>query len=188
MNNHVHLVIETPGRSLADGCRDLFGLYARQRNGLVDELGHVFQGRFKSRLVRDDAYLAQLLRYVALNPVKAGLCATAAAWPWSAHRALLTSSGARLARSERVSELLGVWGGAASERYPALFSPANPLALQYGACDPGEWRPALEMLFENGVDRGLAAARAHGYRLREIADHLDVHESTVCRWLRKKGA
>ena len=46
----------------------------------------------------------------------------------------------------------------------------------------------FRVLLENGQDWGLAAARAHGYRLREIATHLGVHESTVSRRLRKKGA
>ena len=188
MDNHVHLVIETPRPNLGDGCRDLLGLYARRRNGRQDELGHVFQGRFKSRVVVDDRYFAQLLRYVALNPVKAGLCSTAEGWAWSAHRALRDGFAARLARADRVAELLGVWGGEALDRYPSLFEPANPLAVQYGTTDPGEWRPALDVILENGQDRGLAAARSYGYKLREIADHLGVHESTVCRRLRKKGA
>jgi hypothetical protein len=69
-----------------------------------------------------------------------------------------------------------------------LFESDNELALLYGAEDPGLWRPALDVLLENGQDWGLAAARAHGYRLREIAAHLGVHESTVSRRLRKKGA
>jgi putative transposase len=187
MDNHVHLVIETPAPNLGAGCRDLLGLYARRRNARHDELGHVFQGRFKSRLALDDRYFAQLLRYVALNPVKAGLCATAEAWPWSAHRGLRQADGGRLARADRVAELLEVWGGEPANRYAALFEPANPLALQFGTADPADWRPTLEVLLENGQDHGLTAARAYGYRLREIADHLGVHESTVCRRLRKKG-
>lgn len=187
MDNHVHLVIETPAPNLGDGCRDLLGLYARRRNGRLDELGHVFQGRFKARLVLDDRYFAQLLRYVALNPVKAGLCATAEQWAWSAHRALRDASQERLARADRVAELLEVWGGEANDRYASLFEPANPFAIQYGTANPADWRPSLPVLFEDGEDRGLQAARSHGYTLQEIAEHLGVHTSTVWRRLRKKG-
>ena len=187
MDNHVHLVIETPAPNLGDGCRDLLGLYARRRNSRHDELGHVFQGRFKSRLVLDDRYFAQLLRYVALNPVKAGLCAAAEGWPWSAHRALCVTESGLLAQADRVAELLEVWGGKAADRYPGLFEPANPIALQFGSADPAVWRPTLEVLLENGQDHGLAAARSYGYRLQEIADHLGVHHSTVSRRLRTKG-
>jgi REP element-mobilizing transposase RayT len=187
MDNHVHLVIETPDPNLGDGCRDLLGLYARRRNGRRDELGHVFQGRFKSRLVLDDRYFAQLLRYVALNPVKAGLCAAAEEWPWSAHEALRGAHGTPLARADRVAELLEISGGDPADRYAALFEPANPIALQFGSTDPAEWRPSLDVLLENGEDHGLVTARAYGYRLREIADHLGVHHSNVSRRLRTKG-
>ena len=86
-----------------------------------------------------------------------------------------------------MAELLEAWGGEAANRYSSLFEPANPLALQFGTTDPAEWRPSLDVLLENGQDHGLAAARSYGYRLREIADRLGVHESTVCRRLRKKG-
>ena len=188
MDNHVHLVVETPDPTLGDGCRDLFGYFARSRNARSGELGHVFQGRFKSRLVLNDRYFAQLLRYVALNPVRAHLCTEAGDWAWSAHRALVTPARNPLARVDRVTELLEVWGGNALDRYASLFEPGNELALQYGTEDPGTWRPALDVLLENGQELGLAAARAHGYRLSEIAAHVGVHESTISRRLRKKGA
>jgi REP element-mobilizing transposase RayT len=188
MDNHVHLVIETPRPNLGAGCRDLIGLYARRRNARRNALGHVFQGRFKSRLALDERYFAQLLRYVALNPVKAGLRPSAEAWPWSAHSVLHSGAGARLARADRVAELLEAWGGDAQARYGSLFEPANPLAVQYGLSDPAEWRPSLAVLLENGQRLGLEAARSYGYRLREIAAHLGVHESTVCRRLRENGA
>src|SRR5688500_18970413 len=123
--------------TLGDGCRDLFGYFARSRNARSGELGHVFQGRFKSRLVLNDRYFAQLLRYVALNPVRAHLCTEAGDWSWSAHRALVTPGRNPLARAERVTELLEVWGGNALDRYASLFEPGNELALQYGTKDPG---------------------------------------------------
>ena len=188
MNNHVHLVLETPRRTLADGCRDLFGYYARLLNGRQNELGHVFQGRYRNRLVLNEAYFAQLLRYVALNPVKAGLCPTAESWHWSAHRALCAGESRPLARVERVAELLDVGNREPSDRYCALFEAGSPVASQFGTDHPEDWRPALGTLFVKGDQPGLAAARAHGYTLTEIADHLGLHRSTVCRRLRNNGA
>jgi putative transposase len=196
MGNHVHLVVETPERTLGLGARDLFGAYAAEFNTRRDEGGHVFQGRFDSRLVPTDSYFAQLLRYVALNPVAAHLCERPDQWPWSSHRALLTGRGDDLATAARVEELLAVWGQSPWSRYADLFVADNPLALQYGAADPWSWRPPLGSLFATASRRdAITAAREHGYRLAEIADHLGVHESTVSRWARrdspercKKGA
>jgi hypothetical protein len=156
----------------------------------------VFQGRFDSRPVLTDPYFAQLLRYVALNPVAAGMCADPEAWRWSSHAALLAAREHPLVSARRVDELLSVWGRASGARYPSLFETNHPLALKYGHADPGTWRPSLETLFESGSrEQAVAAAREHGYRLAEIAVHVGVHESTVSRWLSrdalarcKKGA
>ena len=190
MRNHVHLVLETPARTLGDGCRDLFGVYARRRNARRSELGHVFQGRFFSRLVLTDEYFAQLLRYVALNPVVAGACATPEGWRWSGHRALRGDAPDPLVCVARVTELLSAWGGAPERRYASLFDMGNPIAERYGTEDPATWRPPLSSLLPLPcTDDDLIAARENGYRLAEIARHLGVHESTVSRRLkRKKGA
>jgi REP element-mobilizing transposase RayT len=188
MGNHVHLVIETPRCTLGDGCRDLFGHYARLRNGRLDEVGHVFQHRYWNGLVPSEAYFAQLLRYVALNPVKANLCATPETWPWSAHRSLCAGEGNAWARASRVAELLDVGDREPLARYGSLFEPANPLALQFGAEHPEHWRPALEALFVKSEASGIVAARAHGYTLAEIGAHLGVHRSTVLRHLRNNRA
>jgi putative transposase len=189
MSNHLHLVVETPECTLGEGARDLFSDFAKRHNRRRGELGHVFQGRYGSRLVTTDAYFAQLLRYVALNPVAAGMFDAPQKWPWSSHRALLAGHGGRLAAAGRVDELLSVWGHPSGDRYAALFDASNPLALQYGSADPGTWRPPLETLFaDDSRDQAAATAREQGYRLAEIADHLGVHESTVSRWIRRVSA
>lgn len=51
--------------------------------------GHLFQGRYKALLIDADAYLLELVRYVHLNPVRAGIAATADEYPWSGHRGYL---------------------------------------------------------------------------------------------------
>ena len=95
MGNHVHLVFETPACTLGDGCRDLFGDYARRRNWRREALGHVFGAGSSRGWPSSRAYFAQLLRYVALNPVKAGISPAAESWPWSADRGLLAGASGR---------------------------------------------------------------------------------------------
>lgn len=92
MTNHYHLVVETPEANLAKGMRQLNGVYTQHVNRHHDRVGHVFQGRYKAILVEKDAYLLELVRYVVLNPVRAGMVADAAEWPWSSHRAVLGMS------------------------------------------------------------------------------------------------
>lgn len=87
MGNHYHLLLGTPEATLSRGMRQLNGDYAGHFNRRHGRDGHVFQGRFKAILVQREAHLLEVARYVVLNPVRAGLAASAADWPWSSFRA-----------------------------------------------------------------------------------------------------
>jgi REP element-mobilizing transposase RayT len=88
MPNHYHLVIQTAEANLAQGMHDLNGRYAGWFNNRHERVGHLFQGRYRAPLVDDDGHLRQVIRYVALNPVRARLCDRPESWPWGSHRFL----------------------------------------------------------------------------------------------------
>ena len=75
MSNHYHFLIETPRPTLSRGMQWLNGKYAQRFNKRHDRVGHLFQGRFKGFLIENSEYLNEVLRYVVLNPVRAGLVA-----------------------------------------------------------------------------------------------------------------
>jgi putative transposase len=83
MTNHFHLLVETPIPNLSTGMQRLKGDYADYFNGRYSFEGHLFQQRFGSRLLETEEYFSDALRYIAMNPVKAGLCEHPADWPWS---------------------------------------------------------------------------------------------------------
>jgi putative transposase len=83
MDNHYHLMIETPEGNLSRGMRQLNGIYTQKFNWSHQRTGHVFQGRFKAILVEKDSYLLELSRYVVLNPVRAKIVENPEDWPWS---------------------------------------------------------------------------------------------------------
>lgn len=87
MDNHYHLLIQTPDGNLSKGMRQLNGVTTQTSNRRHHRVGHLFQGRFKAILVDHDAYLLELSRYIVLNPVRAGVVKTPADWPWSSYRA-----------------------------------------------------------------------------------------------------
>ena len=87
MDNHVHLLVETPNENLSEGMQQLLGQYAQGFNRRHGFDGHLFQGRFDSRLVVSNWHLLELARYLVLNPVRAGTRATAGEWAWSSYRA-----------------------------------------------------------------------------------------------------
>jgi len=87
MNNHYHLLFETPEANLCRGMQRLNGRYTQRFNYRRQRVGHVFQGRYKAILVEKESHLQELIRYVVLNPVRAGVTADVGGWEWSSYEA-----------------------------------------------------------------------------------------------------
>ena len=154
MSNHIHLVTRTGevpiGRAMARIGTGYAG-YFNRRHGRV---GHLVQNRFKSRLVASDTELKNLIRYVHLNPVAAGIVRSLAAleqFPWSGHSAL---AGGRPQRFHQHADTLALFG-----------------------TNRGAARAALESFMRDGIsrrtDEHAEGAKAHLHRI--ISD--------VCRCL-----
>ncbi len=94
MDNHYHLLIETPEPNLVSGMRRFNGVYTQAFNRRHGRVGHVFQGRYKSIVVDKDSYGLELCRYIVLNPVRARLVKRAQNWAWSSYRASAGQVGA----------------------------------------------------------------------------------------------
>ncbi len=75
MRNHFHLALETPGPNLVAGMHWLQSTFAVRLLRFHGQHGHVFQGRYKSPVIQDDAHLARVCDYIHLNPVRAGVVA-----------------------------------------------------------------------------------------------------------------
>jgi len=88
MGNHYHLILETPRGNLSRIIQRLNTVYSQLFNRRHHRVGHVFQGRFDSRLVQKESHLHQASRYIALNPVRAGLVKAPEEWQWGSYRAL----------------------------------------------------------------------------------------------------
>jgi putative transposase len=88
MPNHYHLAISPRHPNLSPAIQHLNGVYATWWNVRHATVGHVFQGRFKDQIVQREGYLLALSRYIARNPVRAGLVERPEAWPWSAYQSI----------------------------------------------------------------------------------------------------
>lgn len=117
MHNHIHLLVETPEPNLGLGMQRLHGLYAQTFNKRHKRCGHLFQGRYGDNRVRTDEQLVTTARYIARNPVEAGLCTGAGEWPWSSHAATLSGEAPAWLDVERLLGFFGLWGGEPRERY-----------------------------------------------------------------------
>ena len=89
MNNHYHLVIETPDGNLSKGMRQLNGVYTMRFSRRHGSIGHVFQGRYKAILIQKESHLLEVCRYVVLNPVRAKIVKSPEKWGWGSYRGTL---------------------------------------------------------------------------------------------------
>lgn len=86
MRNHYHVVLQTPRGNLSRVMRHVDGVYTQRFNRKKSRDGPLFRGRYRALLVEAESYLLQVVRYVHLNPVGAGLVRDPGAYAWSSHR------------------------------------------------------------------------------------------------------
>ena len=89
MTNHVHLLIERQADTIGRIMHGLLTGYSQYYNRRYRRVGHLLQGRHKSILCQSDRYLAELVRYIHLNPVRAGMVRRPEQYKYSGHRAYL---------------------------------------------------------------------------------------------------
>lgn len=85
MRNHVHMLIQVSEIPLSKLIQNLSFRYARYINKKLSRKGHLFQGRYKAILVDAENYLHELVRYIHLNPVRAGIAGSPQDYKWSGH-------------------------------------------------------------------------------------------------------
>ena len=114
MRNHFHLLLQAGELPLGRMMQQLNSSYSQRFNRRHERVGHVLQGRFKGLLIDGDDYVRRVIRYIVLNPVRAGLVARPADWPWSSYGAT-----AGLQAPPPFLALDGVW---------RAFDPEPPIA------------------------------------------------------------
>lgn len=179
MNNHYHLLIQTPDGNLSKGMRHLNGVYTQHFNRHHNCVGHLFQGRYKAIVVDADAYLLELARYIVLNPVRARMVTGPENWIWSSYR---DTAGTRKPPA---------W--LATHRLLSLFGECHRSCIQAykrfvaeGIADPGPWSALKDQVVlgdksflksvRNKSDRKPNAHEIPRYERQSITLSLAEHE------------
>jgi|GraSoiStandDraft_16_1057320.scaffolds.fasta_scaffold650278_2 putative transposase len=163
MNNHYHLVIETPDGNLSKGMRQLNGVYTQAFNKRHSRVGHVFRGRFKAILVQKDSHFLEVCRYVVLNPVRAKTISHPRQWKWSSYRA--TAGMVQAHGCLTVDEILSHFG-----QRKAITHEKYCEFVQAGIDSPSIWADleAQSLLGVEGFAEGLRHLVTEKQQLREI--------------------
>ena len=124
MTNHLHLLIERRSETVGRIMQRVLTGYSQYYNKRYHKVGHLFQGRHKSILCQSDPYLAKLVRYIHLNPVRAGMVATPDEYEFSSHRAYLGIEPYGVVDVDPVLRRFGPHKRKAHERYAAFMRAA----------------------------------------------------------------
>jgi putative transposase len=180
LSSHTHLLVTSPLGNLSDAMKWYWSRMAQTFNQRHGRVGHLYQGRFGSRLVEEERHLLELVRYIPLNPVRAGICRTPEDWMWSSYAA---SAGLRAAPCFLTpAPLVDDFGSAGA----FVDWVADGLASDYLDDDGAPQRLPLTTLLPDDSDAAIVRAHfTHGYNVSEIAEHLGANRTRISRRLAK---
>jgi len=196
MNNHFHLLLETPSGNLSQIMRHVNGAYTTYFNTKRRRAGHLLQGRYKGILVEADEYAKELSRYIHLNPVRAGAVESPEDYRWSSYAEYIgrKKPPAWLARNF----ILGDFGGKETEAQrgyqdfieAGMKDSTSPLSEVVGSLILGSesFVQAIREKYLEGrkADRNLPAARAFETRttpeqIERVVDRAFREDSALAR-------
>ncbi len=124
LDNHIHLLLETGSHPLSKIMQGILQSHSQYYNRRYGTAGHLFQGRYTAILCEKDAYLLQLVRYIHLNPVRAGLVRDPAGYRWSSHNSYLAAESGDLIDADLVLALFSQRRATAVAEYEEFVSAA----------------------------------------------------------------
>lgn len=130
MTNHVHLLIERQADSIGRIMHRVLTGYSQYYNRRYGRVGHLLQGRHKAILCQSDRYLSELVRYIHLNPVRAGMVDKPEQYKYSGHRAYLGLEPVGIVDVDPVLRHFGVKKTVARERYRQFVAAGIKLGHQ----------------------------------------------------------
>ena len=212
MPNHVHFLVRVNSVPLARFMQGIQQTYTQIFNKRHEKVGHLFQGRYKSFYIDKEVYLLELIRYIHLNPVKAGLVKEPQNYRWSSQRNYYHARVGSWVDTSFITSLLATYGGTVIDDYqlmpeelmlPAQFDelrekhnqPSHSTDLKEILTDVAEYiGVSPQVVLGPGRSKPACAARClfayvacyiNRYRINEVADFLNKDGSTVSKCLRQ---
>lgn len=193
MNNHVHLLIQTqeiPLSKILQGINQRYTIYFNKK---YKTIGHLFQGRYKAILCDKDEYLLTLIKYIHLNPVRAGIVKNADKYEWSSHHFYIEkhSSGDIIIDMEQVLGMFSKGKAKARRLYRVYMNEGLEVGKEdiYSTIDQrilGDERFA-EKVSEEYKAEVISTKRLKEYTLGDIVSGIENAYGITLKELRCKG-
>lgn len=192
MENHVHLLMETkkvPLSKILQGINQSYTMYFNRRYATV---GHLFQGRYKAILCDRDSYLLSLLKYIHMNPIRAGMVKSLEEYRWSSHQCYVgRAGGGGMVSTELVLKMFSDNMKKARRAYRSHMGEELVLRQEevYATVSQrilGDEGFVQEVMSRSGR-RDVSGRRRHAYKLPEIARAVEELEGISLEQLRGKG-
>ncbi|MFZ1699433.1 MAG: transposase [Pyrinomonadaceae bacterium] len=130
MTNHIHLLIERRTENVGQIMHRVLTGYTQYYNRKYRRLGHLLQGRHKAILCQSDPYLAELVRYIHLNPVRAKMVRRVENYPYSSHGSYIDTAPLGLVDVDPVLRRFAPQKAVARERYVQFVAAGANLGRQ----------------------------------------------------------
>ncbi len=157
--NHFHLLVRSEGGSLPSFMRCLLTGYSKYFNDRYRRVGHLFQNRYQSKLIRKESHLREAIRYIHLNPLRAGLVDSTEAlerFAWTGHSRVTGRDEPRWHDIGMIRDLFAVGAGDASwvARYRSF--------MKWETVDPRAGDETLQDIPSCGDETAKTAQTAEG--------------------------
>ena len=131
MDNHYHLILQTPRANLSKIMHYLNTSYAVYFNSKQKRIGPLYQGRYKAILVQQDEYLHHLSQYIHLNPVRSNIIENPIEYPWSSYKYFVSNATSlKWLNTALILSMFGEEISIAKKRYAKLAQNAPNKAKQ----------------------------------------------------------
>jgi REP element-mobilizing transposase RayT len=178
MSNHIHLLIQAGDMPIGRVILRIASRYARAVQARLSTTGHLFERRYHSVMVDADRYLLAVLRYVHLNPVRAGLVAEVCDYPWSSHHVY---AGTRSEPWVTTDFALRLWGPSRAKAvagYRAFMEGphAADISSPFSNVHPDDSRILGDDEFRKSLGVPIGLARSNGSLSQLIEEACRTHE------------
>ena len=198
MPNHLHALIQVADVPLGRVMLRIASPYARMTQARLSTTGHLFERRYYPVMVDTDAYLSEVVRYIHLNPVRAGMVRSPDTYPWSSHHVYAGTRADSWVTTDFVLSMLNADRAravAAYQRFIAVALGAGDTRSPFEHCNPGDprilggdefarrmlgddWRPRSRKSLDELIDE---AGMRFGVTEEELRSHSRVRRVVAAR-------